>query len=111
LTDEESDVNVTRAAADVIELVREEHGIPEEFGVRLFPSRNRPDEQGVAIDFAESPCAGDEISRQFGTLVYVARDVADDLADVNLDAIPVASDDGQSLRLVLRSGTRAGRDS
>ncbi len=102
--DEETFVNVTRAAADVIELVREEHQVPEEFGVRLFPAGTRPDETTVAIDFAATPSDGDEVSEQHGTMVFVAQDVASVLAHAELDAIRQGPSDGERpLRLVLRA--------
>jgi Fe-S cluster assembly iron-binding protein IscA len=103
----EWDMNVTAAAVDVIEHVRGLHNIPDRFGVRLFPSRNGEDDTAVAIDFAETPSAGDEVSEQHGTLVFVAHDVAGVLADVELDAVRTGTDDGgQPVRLVLRGGGR-----
>ena len=97
-------MHVTHAAVNVIELVRGEHGIPDEFGVPLVPAGTRPEERTVAIDFAASPSEGDEVSRQHGTLVFVAGDVAADLRGAELDVIRFESDDGPSLRLVLRPG-------
>jgi Fe-S cluster assembly iron-binding protein IscA len=98
---------VTSAAVEVIEHVRELHSIPDDFGVRLFPSRNHEDATTVAIDFAHAPSADDEVSEQHGTLVFVDRDVAVVLADAELDAIRTGTDDGgHPVRLVLRSGGR-----
>jgi Fe-S cluster assembly iron-binding protein IscA len=97
------EMNVTSAAADVIEKVRRHHDIPDGFGVRLFPSSVDGADTRLAIDFANWPTEGDEVSEQHGTLVFVASDVAPMLADAELDAIPFEADDGgQPVRLVLR---------
>jgi Fe-S cluster assembly iron-binding protein IscA len=96
-------VRITATAADVIERQRHEHSIPESYGIRVFGTGGAG-RSGLALKFAARPAEDDEISEQHGTRLYVSREVAGVLADVDIDAVTDHADHGEHRpRLVLRS--------
>ena len=70
-------IHCTRAAAASLDRVREQQGIPSEFGVRLFAARSPQGEVGLGLEFAPDPVEGDEVVEQHGTRFMVAPEVAD----------------------------------
>jgi hypothetical protein len=96
-------VEVTLTAASAIEQARQANGIPPSHGVRIFAAKDPKGEVMLALDFAAEPSEGDDVTEQYGTRLFLAADVAGPLADVELDAIPDVSADGdQAPRLVFR---------
>lgn len=96
----------TRAAADTLEQVRSQQGLPEGVGIRLFPSEVTDGRVGLGLEFADTPAEGDQVTEQHGTRVIVAPEIAEELADLTLDVIPDPSSNGQSApQLVLRPRT------
>jgi len=96
----------TRAAADTLEQVRTQQGLPETFGIRLFPSEVTDGSVGLGLEFAEAPTEGDQVTEQHGTRVIVAPEIAEDLADLTLDVVPDPSANGMGApQLVLRPRT------
>lgn len=96
-------IQCTRAAAATLDQTRIEHGVPVEFGVRLFAAQSAEGEVGLGLEFRPEPLDGDEVAEQFGTRIMVAPEVADQLSDVTLDVIPDPSSNGDRRpQLVLR---------
>lgn len=94
----------TANAATVLEKVRQDNAIPEDFGVRLFAAPTDEGEVGLGIDFTAEPAAGDQVSEQHGTTLIVAPEIAEQLTDLTLDVVPDPSMDGQGeTQLVLRA--------
>src|SRR4051812_34617954 len=79
----------TRAAANTINQLRQQQGLPETYGVRVFPTPEARNQVSVGLGFVESPLQGDQVNEQHGQRLYVAPEIADQLADL---AIDVASD-------------------
>lgn len=93
----------TRAAADTLDQVRSQQGLPESFGVRLFPSEVSDGRVGLGLEFAEAPAEGDQVTEQHGTRVIVAPEIAEDLSELTLDVVPDPSANGNGApQLVLR---------
>ncbi|HET7488671.1 MAG TPA: hypothetical protein VFJ85_12135 [Acidimicrobiales bacterium] len=93
----------TQTAATTLQALRQSQGIPDTYGVRIFVSELDDGEPALGIGFADRPAEGDQVEEQHGTLVFVAREVADELADAELDLAPSASGNGnQPSQLVLR---------
>lgn len=93
----------TRAAADTLDKVRSQQGLPESFGIRLFPSEVTDGQVGLGLEFAETPAEGDQVTEQHGTRVIVAPEIADELAELTLDVVPDPSSNGNAApQLVLR---------
>lgn len=92
----------TQAAATTIRQLRELQGIPETFGLRVFPAQAPTGEVSLALGFAESPEKGDEVNENHGERLFVAAEVAPDLADLALDAVGDPAGNGAApVRLTL----------
>ena len=86
-----------------LERSRQQYGIPETYGVRVFAKRD--DERGtvLAINFVEGPEDGDSVTVQHGTRLFVARELAGPLADRVVHVAPDPSGKGSDIpRLVIR---------
>ena len=81
----------TRAAATTIRQLRRQRDIPETYGLRVFPTPAPGGDVGIGLGFVESPLPGDQINEDHGQRLFVAPEIADDLAELALD---VASDPG-----------------
>ena len=96
-------LHVTRTAATTIEDARRRQGIPPTYGVRVSTARTREGRTAVALDFAPEPGSGDAVVEQHGMRLFVADEVAERLADAEIDAKPDASGNGaDATRLVVR---------
>jgi Fe-S cluster assembly iron-binding protein IscA len=93
----------TKAAANTLDLVREQQGLPDTFGIRLFPAETPQGEVGLGLAFTEVAAEGDEVTEQHGTRLIVAPEIAGPLTDMTLDVVPDPSTDGDAPpQLVLR---------
>lgn len=77
----------TQAAASTIRQLREQQGVPETYGLRVFPTQAPTGEVNLAIGFAESPQQGDEINEEHGEKLFVAPEIAEDLSELALDVV------------------------
>jgi iron-sulfur cluster assembly protein len=93
----------TPAAAATLDQVREAQGLPETAGLRIFPAQTPGGDVSLGLGFAESPEDGDQVGEAHGTKLFVAPELADDLAEMALDIQPDPSLDGKGEpQLVLR---------
>jgi Fe-S cluster assembly iron-binding protein IscA len=97
-------LQVTSQAAATLNRAREQEGLPDNFGVRIFaapdPSTNSQQNTVYGFGFVEAPQEGDAVGETEGTPYYVAPEVADSLDDVVLDV-------AESGNLVLTRGATA----
>src|SRR3954468_24695540 len=83
-------LQITSGAAATLTRARENEGLPEHYGIRIFatpaPEANS-NQRGAAygFGFVEGPQAGDEIGETDGTTYFVAPEVAAPLDGVVLD--------------------------
>lgn len=97
-------LHCTETAATSLRELGRHHGVPEDYGVRVFASETPDGDPALGIAFADRPREGDQVAEQHGTRVFVAREVADQLDDVELDVAPdVSSNGNEPAQLVLRS--------
>lgn len=89
---------VTDSAANALREARTVQRVPESFGVRVFAEARGDGVPAVALAFAEEPEAGDRVTAQSGTEIYVAQELVDTLADhaLHIEDTP----DGPQLALV-----------
>lgn len=93
----------TPAAAATLDQVREQQGLPENYGLRLFPAQATDGQVTLGLGFAEAPEEGDQVDEQHGTRLFVAPEIADELAEMSLDIEPDPSQNGDAgPQLVLR---------
>ena len=85
----------TQAAASTLREVRQTQGLPESYGVRVFGASDPEGKVGLGIAFAEQPVEGDQVAESSGTRLFVAPEVAENLADMALDVVPAPSNNGQ----------------
>lgn len=85
-------LQVTSQAAATLNRAREQEGLPETFGVRIFaaPDPNSNSHQTsqrsvYGFGFVDGPQEGDAVGQTDETTYYVAPEVADTLNDVVLD--------------------------
>jgi Fe-S cluster assembly iron-binding protein IscA len=98
----------TPAAAATLDQVREEQGLPDTVGLRVFPAQAPDGQATLGLGFTDEPHDGDAVAEQHGTRLFVAPEIADQLAEMALDVEPdPALDGGASPQLVLRPATEA----
>lgn len=90
-------LQLTAAAAAQVSALRQERGLPEDAGLRVFEQAKTNGEMSFGLAFAAAPVQGDEISELDGVRVFVAPELALPLAEAALDSEQTA--DGP--RLVL----------
>jgi Fe-S cluster assembly iron-binding protein IscA len=82
-------LQMTSQAAATLSRARENEGLPEHFGVRIFaappPEANSSQKAAYGFGFVEGPEAGDAVGEAEGTNYFVAPEVADSLENVVLD--------------------------
>lgn len=79
-------MEVTEAAAEVIETLREEAGAPEGVGLRMVAVAGDDGTQSIGLAFAPEPEEGDQVTEQSGIKVYVQDELSDRLSEAVLDA-------------------------
>lgn len=78
-------LQVSEAAAAVLEETRSAEELPETVGVRVFAQPDPAGEMQVSLTFAEGPQPEDQVTEQAGTQVFIAPEVAEPLSDGVLD--------------------------
>ena len=101
----------TPAAVASLEQVREQQGLPEDYGLRLFPAETPEGDVTLGLGFAQAPELGDLVEEQGGTRLFVAPEIADELSDMTLDVYPDPSNNGHGPpQLILRRPDEEGPD-
>jgi Fe-S cluster assembly iron-binding protein IscA len=84
-------LQMTHQAAETLNRAREQEGLPEHFGVRIFAAPGPDNNSNAAgksmfgFGFVDGPQDGDKVGETDGTNYYVAPEVAESLNDVVLD--------------------------
>lgn len=80
-------LQMTSKAATTLSRARAQNGLPDHFGVRIFPNKtgDTNSASNYRFGFVEGPEEGDAIGQAEGTSYYVAPEVAEPLNDVVLD--------------------------
>lgn len=79
-------LQVTEAAAEVLETMREQAGAPAEAGVRIQLVQGDDGQNSIGLAFAEQPQGSDEITEQSGVKVFIQQELAPTLEQAVLDA-------------------------
>jgi Fe-S cluster assembly iron-binding protein IscA len=81
-------LQMTNTAATTLAKERAQLGLPDHYGVRIFPSDNLTNGGRPAYKFAfvEEPEGDDQVGEATGTRFFVAPEIADPLANAVLDA-------------------------
>lgn len=93
-------LEITERASEFLAETRSMQGVPENFGVRIFSEASQNGRSGIQVGFSDAPAQGDEIGESHGTVVFVAPEVNEVLADFVMDAEP--SERGPALVLKKR---------
>lgn len=91
-------VQITQEATGVVQTMREQRGIPDDYGLRVYSDNTDDGQQAIRLGFADEPFEGDQVTEAESARVFVAPDLADALADVVIDV----DEAGEETRLVLR---------
>ena len=97
----------TQAAATTIRHARQQQGIPDTYGLRVFPTPKPTGEVSIGLGFVEAPMQGDQVNEEHGERLFVAPEIADELAELALDVVSASGDNGaapQQLTLVPATG-------
>ena len=81
-------LHLTAAGAGQIAALRQERGLPDAVGLRVFEQATSDGETSFGLAFAADPAQGDEVAEFNGTRVFVAPEVAMTLAEAALDSEP-----------------------
>jgi iron-sulfur cluster assembly protein len=81
-------LQITHAAAELLNEVRQQQDVPEDHGLRVFAEAANPDEVTIGLGFSASPADGDQVSEQEGMKVFIAPEVAEPLSDSAIDVTP-----------------------
>jgi iron-sulfur cluster assembly protein len=90
-------LQLTPAAAEQVVATRRAQGLPDEVGVRVFGKAESDGGLSVGLTFAEVPAEDDQVIQQDGTRLFVAPEVAPQLAAAAIDVMETA--DGTQLIL------------
>jgi Fe-S cluster assembly iron-binding protein IscA len=97
-------LQITHAAAELLNEIRREQEVPDDHGLRVFAETSDADEVSIGLGFTEMPAAGDQITEQDGLKVFVAPEVAAPLTDAAIDVTPATNG---ATRLVFRPQAEA----
>lgn len=78
-------LQVTNTAATILSDVKNEQGVPEHFGVRVFAGQTNDGQQAIGLGFAETPAEGDAVTESEGVTLFVAEEVAAPLEEAVID--------------------------
>lgn len=92
-------LQMTDSAAALLSHIRDASAVPDTYGVRIFAQEISDDEVSVGLGFTDRPMDGDQVSEQGGVRLFVAREIAEPLADTLID---VAGTNGGS-HLIFRA--------
>jgi Fe-S cluster assembly iron-binding protein IscA len=86
-------LQITHAAVDLLNQIRQNADIPTEAGIRVYPEQTSGDEVSIGIGFTDGPMPGDQVSEQEGMRLFVAPEIAGPLDSTMID---VSKTDGES---------------
>ena len=93
----------TPAAVATLDQVRAEQGLPESYGLRVFPAQTDAGQVTLGLGFTETPADGDQVGQTNGTTIFVAPEIAEELSEMALDIEPDPTADGAAEpQIVLR---------
>jgi hypothetical protein len=97
-------LQITPEATGVVRAMREERGIPDEYGLRVYSDTTDDGQQAIRLGFADEPFEGDQVNEggagaaEEATRVFVSPDLAEALDDIVIDVDEAEAE----TRLVLR---------
>lgn len=91
-------LSLTSSAADAVNEICEERGLPTDVGVRVYTTTQTNGRSEVQMAFAPEPQAGDAVTETEGRKLFLAPDIAGPLADAVIDALETP----QGKQLILR---------
>lgn len=91
-------LQLSQSAAEALDQARDEQGVPDDYGIRVSAVPGPEGQTGLAVDFAEEPDEGDEVSEQAGTQVFISEEVAGPLSESVIDI----QETGEGAQLVVR---------
>jgi Fe-S cluster assembly iron-binding protein IscA len=92
-------LTLTPEATAAVSILREQRGLPDTYGLRVFEGARDDGQRAVQLGFSEDPVEGDEVTESEGTRVFVDPTLARVLDDTVLDT----EGSGQETRLVLHA--------
>lgn len=96
----------TPTAVMTLRQLGRQEGVPANYGLRVSASATSDGQPALAISFVEQPAEGDQVDEQHGTRIFVAREIADQLSEYELDLNANAAANGtHPPELVLRDGS------
>jgi Fe-S cluster assembly iron-binding protein IscA len=99
-------LQLSEDAVVLLDAAKRQYRIPLDYGIRVSGAPTASGDLALQIDFTDGPDDGDVVEEQHGAMVFVAAEVAEPLADAELDVSPSVSGDGQKpVTLVLRQDT------
>jgi iron-sulfur cluster assembly protein len=79
-------LKVTNSAASALAAARDQQGLPDHVGVRIFASAAEPDStSSYRFGFVDEPLENDQVTEAEGTRVFIAPEVAPSLDNSVLD--------------------------
>ena len=87
-------LHLSQAAVVLLDAAKRQYRIPVDYGIRVSGASTTSGDPGIQIDFTGGPDDGDLVEEQHGAMVFVAADVAEPLADAELDVSPSVSGNG-----------------
>lgn len=99
-------LQLTQNAASHLEDARQQQGLPDGYGIRVSGAPTPEGQVALQVGFAQDAADGDQVAEQHGTRLFVAPEVAEPLADAEID---IEAETPQGPQLVLRQkGDEAG---
>ncbi len=92
-------LDITPEATDVVREIRDQRGLPEETGLRVFSDSADDGQQVVRLGFIEEPLAGDQVTGPDEARLFIAPELVDMLSDSVLDV----EGNGAEQKLVLHA--------
>ncbi|MGH7855923.1 MAG: hypothetical protein ACREQY_01235 [Candidatus Binatia bacterium] len=90
-------LTMTHDAASIVDSAREEQGVPEDYGLRIYPQLTS-DGVTIGLSFASQPTEGDQVAVSEGQRIFVASELVDQLSDAVIDAHPTPDGTGLVLK-------------
>lgn len=91
-------LSMTSSAADTVNEICEERGLPIDVGVRVYAAARNDGQSEVQLAFVAEPAAGDAVTETEGRKLFLAPDVVGALSDAVIDAFETP----EGKQLVLR---------
>ncbi len=86
-------LQMTQAAATLLNEIRSTSEIPAQAGVRVYPEKLGESEVSIGVGFVDDPMPGDQVSEQEGIRLFVAPEIAGPLDATKID---VTRSDGET---------------